>query len=254
MRKVTMLGLATALVLGGMLGAEEAAKPAAAAVKPAEVKAEAKSAVAEAKPAEAAAGEAKAEATPVAKNDAPGSLKPGNQLMEEGKWAEAAAYFAGIGEQMKDNGAKKREPWRLNNLALSLMNAGKYDEAIAAANQALALKGDLASAHNTIAGSLAHTGKRDEAIASLEKAIGDLKAKKADTSKLEANLAELKNAAEVSKPKKVREAEARPRRRPIRRLPRLPPRRRERLRPRPLRRRLLARPRLRLRLLSTSRR
>ena len=94
MKKHLLLTLAASVALAGVVRAEEA-KPAVAAAKPA--------AAVEAKP----AAEAKAVAA-VEKNDAPGSVKQGNRLLDEGKFEEAVAYFNGIGEQS----SAKREPYR----------------------------------------------------------------------------------------------------------------------------------------------
>ena len=200
MRTITLLSTVAGLALVGVLSAEEAAKPAAAAAaKPA--------AAAEAKPATAKA-EAAAEATPVVKNDAMGSLKAGKELLDAGKFAEAVAYFDAIGEQVADNGASAREPFRQLNLSTAYLGLEKYAEAGAAAQKAIDAKSGLAAAWNNLAASQVRSGKRADAVATYEKAIAAVKKKEGDTSKLEANLTELKNAIEAGKPKKVREAEA----------------------------------------------
>lgn len=188
MKKHLLFTLAATVALAGVLRADDApaAAPAAA------------SATAAAKP----------EATPVAKLDKPGSLKLGNQLLDQGKYAEAATYFEGIGEQVKDNGAKKREPYRLNNLALAELNLQKYDDAIANASKAIALKPDLEAGYNNLAAAYSASGKRDQAVDTLTKGIAALKAAGGDTSKLEGNLKGIQDAIEASKPKAVREAEA----------------------------------------------
>lgn len=180
MKKHLLLTLAASIAFTGVVVAEEAAQ------------------------APAAAAPAAAEAKPVAKNDAPGSLKAGNLLLDEGKFAEAAAYFEGIGEQTSN----KREPYRLLGLSTALVELGKYEEAAAAANKAVELKSDLSGAWNNLAAAQARDGKRDEAVATYGKAIAALKEKGADTAKLEANLAELQAKIEEGKPKKVKEAEA----------------------------------------------
>ena len=186
MKKTLLLTLAAGLVLSATVRAEEA-KPAAA----------------EAKPAAAAAKPAAAPA-PVAKNDAPGSLKKGNELLDAGKYEEAAAYFSGIGEQSSN----KREPYRLLGLSTALVEAAKYDEAIVAAKKALEMKKDLSGAWNNLAAAQVRSGKRADAVATYQKAISTLKEAGADTSKVESNLAELQAKAEAGKPKKVKEAEA----------------------------------------------
>lgn len=163
-------------------------------------------AAAESKP--EAAAEAAPKAEPVAKNDAPGSLKKGNALMDEGKWADAAAYFEGIGEQAASNGMKKREPFRLNNWSLALINLGEFAKAEEMAQKALDLKGDLAPAWNNLATAQANQGKRSDAVATLEKAIEAVTAAGGDTSKLESNLAGIKQAIEDGKPKAQKTAEA----------------------------------------------
>lgn len=177
MKKTLMLTLAAGLIASSALRAEEAKTAA---------------------PAEAQA------AAPVAKNDAPGSLKKGNELLDQGKFAEAAAYFEGIGEQSSN----KREPYRLLGLSTALVESEKYEEAIAAAQKAVELKKDLSGAWNNLAAAQARSGKRAEAVATYEKALEALKGAGADTSKVEANLNELKTKIEEGKPKKVREAEA----------------------------------------------
>jgi NADH dehydrogenase [ubiquinone] 1 alpha subcomplex assembly factor 7 len=180
MNKHLILAAAAVLALAGTVRAEEAA----------------------------AAAEAKAEATPVAKMDKAGSLTAGKALLDEGKYAEAAAYFEGIGEQVADNGAKKREPWRLNNWALALVEAGQYDKAAEVAQKLVDLRPEMSSAWNSLASAQARGGKRAEAVATYEAGIAKLKELGADTSKLEANLAAVQQAIEDGKPKKVKEAEA----------------------------------------------
>ncbi len=147
-------------------------------------------------------------AEPVAKNDAPKSLKKGNALLDESKWAEAAAYFEGIGEQVASNGMKKREPLRLNNWALALINLGEFAKAEELAQKALDLKGDLAPAWNNLATAQANGGKRSDAVATLEKGIEAITAAGGDASKLESNLAGIKQAIEDGKPKAQKTAEA----------------------------------------------
>ncbi len=202
MKKTLMLTLAAGLVASTGLRADDA-KPAAApaAAAPAAAAPAAKPMAADAK-ADSKTAEVKMEA--VAKNDAPGSLKKGNELLDQGKFAEAANYFQGIGEQSSN----KREPYRLLGLSTSLVETGKYDDAIAAAQKAVDMKKDLAGAWNNLAAAQARSGKRDAAVATYEKAIETLKAAGADTSKVEANLSELKAKIEEGKPKKVKEAEA----------------------------------------------
>jgi len=175
MKKHLTLSLAALLALGGMLKADEAAKE-------------------EAKEAPAA----------VAKNDAPGSLKAGNLLLDEGKYEEAIAYFEGIGEQS----SAKREPFRLLGLSTALVEAGKYEAAIEAANKAIAAKKDLSGAWNNLAAAYVRSGQRDKAVETYTSAIEAIKSAGGDSAKMEKNLAEIQNAIEMSKPKKVREAEA----------------------------------------------
>lgn len=182
MNKHLMLTLAATLALAGGLRADET-----------------KTAAADAKGSTPAA---------VAKNDAPGSLKAGNALLDQAKYADAEAYFTGIGEQVEANGKEKREPYRLNNLSLAQLNLGKYDDAIANASKAIALKPDLAAAYNNLSAAYAATSKRDLALETLNKGIEAVKAKGGDTSKLEANVKGIQDAIEASKPKAVREAEA----------------------------------------------
>jgi tetratricopeptide (TPR) repeat protein len=207
MKKMNLtLGLALALAPMALMADE--AKPAAAApaAKPAaEAKVEAK---ADAKAADAGnTAEAKAAATPVAKNDAPGSITPGNKLIDEGKFDEAVAYFEGIGEQTTANGAKKREPWRLVGLSSAYIGVGKFDKAEEAAQKAIAIDGPhLSAAWNNLGSAQAQSGKREDAVATYEKAIETLKAAGKDTAKLEANLAPIKAALEEAKAKADKKA------------------------------------------------
>ena len=203
---VNKLALAMGLGLGAMLGAEEMAKPAAAAPAAAAPAAEAAKPVAAAPAAAAPAAEPAKPA--VAKNDAPGSLKAGNALMGEEKWEDAAAYFDGIGEQMAGNGHKKREPWRLIGWSSALIRLEKYAAAAEKAQAALDINNTLAPAWNNLASAQGNQGMRTEAMESLKKGIEAVKGASGDTSKLEANLAELMKAVEDGKPKKVKEAEA----------------------------------------------
>lgn len=134
-------------------------------------------------------------ATAVAKNDAPGSLKAGKDLLDNGKYAEAVAYFEGIGEQVADNGATKREPYRQLDLATAYLGLGKYQEAEDAASKALAGKKDLEAAWNDLGSAQVNDGKRDDAIATYTKGIAELKADSADFDRLDANLKALQAAA-----------------------------------------------------------
>jgi tetratricopeptide (TPR) repeat protein len=152
--------------------------------------------------------ETKQAPTPVAKNDAPGSIAPGNKLNEEGKFDEALAYFEGIGEQSVANGHSKREPWRLIGMANSESGMGKFDKAAEFSQKALDIDGKSVVAWNHLGSAQAQAGKRADAIATYTKGIAALKAAKMDTTKLEANLAELQAAVEASKPKAQKTAEA----------------------------------------------
>jgi tetratricopeptide (TPR) repeat protein len=193
------LGLALAIAAPMALRADDAA----ASTSPA---AEAKPAMM-AKPAAAAADasasttDAKAAPTPVAKNDAPGSIMPGNQLNDDGKFAEAAAYFDGIGEQTASNGHKKREPWRLIGLAKAQIGLGKFDDAAATAQKAIDIDPKNGTAWNVLGSSQAQAGKREDAAATYAKGIDTLKAAGVDTAKLEANLAPIKAALDAAKAK-----------------------------------------------------
>lgn len=181
----------------------EAAKPAAAA--PAAKPAEAKPA-ADASATDKPATEAKAAATPVAKNDAPGSITPGNQLNADGKFEEAIAYFEGIGEQSAANGHSKREPWRLVGLSSAQIGAGKFADAAASAQKAIDIDPKNGVAWNNLGSALAQSGKREEAIAAYDKGIATLKAAGADTAKLEGNVAPIKAALEEAKAKADKKA------------------------------------------------
>jgi tetratricopeptide (TPR) repeat protein len=192
MKKTLLLTLAAGLAVSGVVRADTAAAPAAAAP------------AATAAPAAAADTNTAAAMPAVAKNDNPGSLKQGNELLDAGKYAEAANYFTGIGEQS----SVKREPYRLLGLSTALLESGKYDDAIATAQKAIDAKKDLSGAWNNLAAAQARSGKRDDAIATYDKAEAALKAAGADTKLIEANEAALKAAIEAGKPKKVREAEA----------------------------------------------
>src|SRR5262245_4482992 len=180
------LALAAALALPMAVRAEEAAKAAEAA-----------------KPAEAAAAPAeKKEMAAVEKNDAPGSLSKGNAMMGEGKYEEAAAYFEGIGEQTTANGLKKREPWRLVGLSTSLVHSGQYEKAAEVAQKLTEAYPAIPAGWNNLGAALGNQGKRQEAIDALTKGVEALKAAGADSSKTEANLAELQKAVEEGMAKK----------------------------------------------------
>jgi tetratricopeptide (TPR) repeat protein len=140
--------------------------------------------------------------SPVAKNDAPGSLAAGKQLLNDGKFAEAAAYFEGIGEQVAANGATKREPYRLLDLSTAYLGLGKYSDAEDAASKATDADKDLAAAWNNLAAAQVNQGERDKAIDTYTKAIAQLQADKVDTTKLEANLAVLQAEADKKNGKK----------------------------------------------------
>lgn len=201
------LAVAAAMFASTALRAEEKAMAPAAA---APAKSEAKPAADAAQPAEAkadgAAAEAKPAATPVAKNDNPGSVKQGNELIEAGKFDEAIAYFNGIGEQTTSNGHTKREPWRLVGLSSAQIGAGKFEDAAATAQKAIDIDPNLNAAWNNLGSALANQGKRSEAIEAYNKGIEALKAAGKDTSKLEGNVAALKAAADEAQAKADKKA------------------------------------------------
>ena len=192
MKKHLLLTLAASAALAGVLRADESA-PSAATGTAAAPAASAPAAAAPAASAPAAADAKASTPAAVAKNDAPGSVKPGNQLLDAGKYAEAAAYFEGIGEQAAANGATKREPYRQLGLSSAYIQLGKFKEAEGAAQKALDLNKDLAAAWNNLASAQGNLEGRDKAIDTYTKGIAALQADKVDTSKLEANLAYLKS-------------------------------------------------------------
>jgi tetratricopeptide (TPR) repeat protein len=184
MKKHLLLGLAACVAMSGVLKADD-------------------SSAAAASPTAAAAPASDASSNSVvAKNDAPGSLAKGKELLGEGKFAEAAAYFEGIGEQVAANGATKREPYRLLNLSTAYLGAGKFKEAEDAASKATEMIKDNPSAWNNLAAAQVNQGMRDKAIDTYTKAIAQLKADKADTSKLEDNLKVLQDEADKANGKK----------------------------------------------------
>jgi len=161
MQKKQAVILALALAMSPLaLRAEEAAK--ADAAKPAEAKPAA--AAEAAKPAAGAEAAKPAEAAPVAKNDAPGSVKKGNDLVDAGKFEEAVAYYEGIGEQTTANGHSKREPWRLIGLSKAYIELGKFDKAAENAQKAIDIDPKLGAAWNNLGSAQAQQGKRAEAI------------------------------------------------------------------------------------------
>ena len=188
MNKQLLLTLAATVALSGALRADDAAPAAASGT--------------------AAAPAAAAAATPVAKNDAPGSLKAGNQLLDSAKYADAAAYFEGIGEQSAANGAVKREPYRQNDLALAYLNLGKYDQSIAAANKAVELDKGLTVGWSNLAAAYGASGQRDKAVDALTRGVDAVKGAGKDSSGLEAKLKSLQDLIEAGKPKVQREADA----------------------------------------------
>lgn len=146
-------------------------------------------------------GETKAAAEEMAapaveKLDAPGSLKAGKDLMEAGKYDEAAAYFEGIGEQVAANGLEKREPWRLNNWALSLLKAGKAEEAVKIAEKAVEVAPTNATIWNNLGSAVAATGDREKAVETWEKGIAKLGEAGVDATRLKKNANFIKAALE----------------------------------------------------------
>ena len=137
---------------------------------------------------------AAASAPAVEKMDKPGSLKAGKDLMDEGKWAEAAAYFEGIGVQEAANGTQKREPWRLNNLARCYVALEKYDEAAKAAQMGLEIRPDIYALWSNLGAAQSRAGKHDDAIATYKKAIETLEGAGKDTGRIPANLKFLEDA------------------------------------------------------------
>jgi tetratricopeptide (TPR) repeat protein len=137
-------------------------------------------------------------AATVAPNDAPGSLKAGKELLTDGKFEEAVAYFNGIGEQVADNGATKREPYRQLDLASAYLNLAKYQDAEDAANKAIALMKDLEPAWNDLGAAQVNSGNRADAIATYTKGIAQLNADNVDSSRLAENLKTLQIAAGIT--------------------------------------------------------
>ncbi len=144
----------------------------------------------------AAAGAAAPDASGVAKNDAPGSLKKGKALLDAGKYADAVAYFTGIGEQVADHGKAKREPYRQLDLATAYLGENDYANAEKAAQAALALNPDLEGAWNDLASAQVNSGDRAAAIATYQKGVAQLTKDGADHSRLDQNLQSLQAAAE----------------------------------------------------------
>jgi tetratricopeptide (TPR) repeat protein len=188
MNKHLLLTVVAGVALSGLLRADDAAPAAASGT---------------AAPAAAAPA-----TTPVAKNDAPGSLAPGKQLLDEAKYADAAAYFEGIGEQTTSNGATKREPYRQNDLSLAYLNLGKYDQAIAAASKAVELNKGMAVGWSNLAAAYGASGQRDKAVDALTKGVEAVKGVGGDSGGLEAKLKSLQDLIESGKPKAEREADA----------------------------------------------
>lgn len=127
------------------------------------------------------------EPTKVAAQDAPGVLKAGNQMLDESRWAEAAAYFQALGAQS----SSKREAFRLNNLALAQLKLEQYEEARANAARAVELKKDEAAFWSNLAGAQQSLGKNEEALATYDSGIAALKAASLDAAHLEGRRADL---------------------------------------------------------------
>jgi tetratricopeptide (TPR) repeat protein len=134
----------------------------------------------------------------VTTNDAPGSLKAGKDLLDQGKYDDAVTYFLGIGEQVAANGKAKREPYRQLDLATAYLGLGKYAEAEDAASKSIALDKDLEAAWNDLASAQVNDGKRADAMDTYTKGIAQLTTDNVDFSRLSANLAALQAAAGIT--------------------------------------------------------
>lgn len=87
----------------------------------------------------------------------------GNEAYVEGRYAEAADYFE------KALAKEKTAPLWLA-LGHASLQAGRWEAAIRAYREAIALKADTADLHRSLGQALAMAGRLDEAIASLRKA------------------------------------------------------------------------------------
>jgi tetratricopeptide (TPR) repeat protein len=178
MKRNLFLAVVAGVALGGVLKADDTST-AAAAVSPSAAMADTTTAA-------------------VATNDAPGSLKAGKDLLDEGKYDDAVTYFMGIGEQVAANGKTKREPYRQLDLATAYLGLGKYAEAEDAASKSIALDKDLEAAWNDLASAQVNDGKRADAMDTYTKGIAQLTADSVDYSRLSANLAALQAAAGIT--------------------------------------------------------
>lgn len=157
MKITSIVGLAALVAMAGALRAE----PSAAAQSPAAVSA--------------------------AKYDAPDALVAGNKMLANGQFADAAAYFEGIGAQSVDHGRKTREPYRLAGLATALLHLGHAVDAEAMAAKALDLNMSLEGAWYTMGMAQEAQAKHQEAIATFTMGIVAVQAEGKSAETLEAN-------------------------------------------------------------------
>ena len=92
-------------------------------------------------------------------------MRQGNELMRQGKAAEAASVYRGALQSNPDSAQL------LNNLGTALLNQDKLEEAETAYTQALAIKPDYAGTHYNLGNIFLRQNKLDQAVASYRQAL-----------------------------------------------------------------------------------
>ncbi len=82
----------------------------------------------------------------------------GKELLEQGKFAEAAAEFRELQKSIPDS------PLLYNLLGLCYLQQGRHDEAVADFKKAIALKPDFKAAHNNLGGIYLLQGRAQDAV------------------------------------------------------------------------------------------
>jgi tetratricopeptide (TPR) repeat protein len=134
----------------------------------------------------------------VAKNDSPKALVAGEKMLANAQYADAAAYFEGIGVQVRAHGRKTREALRLTDLATAMLMTGRYSEAEATSTKALDLNMGLQQAWYVMGMAQEDQHEHDSAVSTFTMGIVAVQSAGKDASTLEANRTLLQ--AEAQKP------------------------------------------------------
>ncbi len=111
------------------------------------------------------------------------ALEVAHRLMDEGKWAEAAAAYAAVGICSP----AKREGWRLNNWGLALLRQGQYSDAVMRFLKSVETFPDNPTAWNNLGVAYENLGKSEKAKEAYAHAAQPQQSGKFDQARAELN-------------------------------------------------------------------